>query len=186
MLDSTALSQVFENWLSEVLQNRTFNVSIDGKSCRGVVQEGKPKGKALHLLNVFAHDIQVALAQYPLEEKEGESTVARANLEALIQKYPGIVLFTLDAGLSGRNLCETIVQFGKDYLLKIKGNQPEVKESLSLWFEARLKQRPKPDAQRVEKKEERPFAGNCFSVSLTLSDISGKSFAIPVCNRLPS
>ena len=116
MLDSTALSQVFENWLSEALQNRTFNVSIDGKSCRGVVQEGKPKGKALHLLNVFAHDIQVALAQYPLEEKEGESTVARANLEALIQKYPGIVLFTLDAGLSGRNLCETIVQFGKDYL----------------------------------------------------------------------
>lgn len=152
-LDSEALSRVFESWLSELLQGKTFNVSLDGKSCRGVVKEGKPDGKALYLLNAFAHDVQVALAQYPLEDKKGESTVAKEHIGELIQKYPGIVLFTLDAGLSGRNLCETIIHFERDYLVRIKGNQPDLEEALCFWFEAHLKKNPKPDAKTVEKKK---------------------------------
>jgi hypothetical protein len=78
--------------------------------------------------------------------------VAKANLGKLIQQYPAIRLFTGDAGLSGRTLCQTIVNYRKDYLIRIKGNQQAVEESLLFWFEARLKRNTKADAKTIEKK----------------------------------
>ncbi|MGH7890412.1 MAG: ISAs1 family transposase [Thermodesulfobacteriota bacterium] len=151
-LDSKVLSDVFTEWMSEFLKDKEFDAAIDGKACRGVVVEGKPSGKGVQLLNVFAHDLQVVLAGWPLENKKGESTVARQHLKALIDKYPGLRLLTGDAAFSGRNLCEAINTLHKDYLVRIKGNQPDVEGALSFWFEEHLKRRPKPDAKTVEKK----------------------------------
>src|ERR671929_2038159 len=41
-LDSKILTQVFENWMSEVLKDKEFDASVDGKACRGVDAEGNP------------------------------------------------------------------------------------------------------------------------------------------------
>lgn len=56
------------------------------------MEEGKPAEKSLQLLNVFAHDIQVVLTQWPLPDKKGEPTVLKDNLAALVSKYPGLRL----------------------------------------------------------------------------------------------
>jgi hypothetical protein len=151
-LESNVLTQAFENWMSDLLKEKTFDVALDGKACRGVIAEGKPAGKGVQLLNVFAHDLQVVLTQWPLESKKGESTVAKTNMGNLIKKYPGIRLLTGDAGLAGRNLCQTIINYKKDYLIRIKGNQETVEESLLFWFEERLKNNAEADAKTVEKK----------------------------------
>jgi hypothetical protein len=74
-IDSTLLTQVFENWMSDLLKDKSFDIALDGKACRGVVNEDKPAGKGVQILNVFAHDLQVVLTQWPLENKKGESTV---------------------------------------------------------------------------------------------------------------
>lgn len=151
-LESNVLTRAFENWMSDLLKEKTFDVALDGKACRGVIAEGKPAGKGVQLLNVFAHDLQVVLTQWPLESKKGESTVAKTNMGNLIKKYPGIRLLTGDAGLAGRNLCQTIINYKKDYLIRIKGNQETVEESLLFWFEERLKNNAEADAKTVEKK----------------------------------
>jgi hypothetical protein len=151
-LESNVLTRAFENWMSDLLKEKIFDVALDGKACRGVVAEGKPAGKGVQLLNVFAHDLQLVLTQWPLERKKGESTVAKANLGDLIKKYPGIRLLTGDAGLAGRNLCKTIINYKKDYLIRIKGNQEAVEASLLSWFEERLKVRNDADAKTIEKK----------------------------------
>lgn len=156
--DRTALSRAFENWVSEILADRTFDVAVDGKACRGVASGDKPAGKALQILNVFVHDIQVVLTQWVLPDKQGEPTVLRENLSALVQKHPHLRLFTGDAAFSGRNLCEDIRQLRKDYLVRIKGNQPDVEEALALWFEERAKTQPRPDARTTEKKRPDPDA----------------------------
>lgn len=159
-LDSGLLSEVFENWMSDWLKDKTFDAALDGKACRGVVAEGKPAGgKGVQLLNVFAHDLQVVLAQWPLANKKGETTVAQENMAHLIQKYPGLRLLTGDAGLSGRNLCETIVNYRKDYLIRIKGNQEGVEDALLFWFEGCLKANGKADAQTIEKKRADHYSG---------------------------
>lgn len=151
-VDSQVLTAVFEDWISELLQDKTFDVAVDGKACRGVVAEGKPAGKGLQLLNVFAHDIQVVLSQWPLANKKGEPTVLKDNLSDLVAKYPGLRLLTMDAAFSGRNLCQAIMDLHKDYLIRIKGNQPDIKDALELWFDEKLKKHVKPDAKTVEKK----------------------------------
>jgi len=151
-IESSVLTGVFEDWISERLKEKTFDVAVDGKACRGVVAEGKPAGKGLQLLNVFAHDIQVVLTQWPLPNKKGEPTVLKDNLAALVSKYPGLRLLTMDAAFSGRNLCQAIMDLHKDYLIRIKGNQPDIQEALGLWFDERLKSHGKPDAKTLEKK----------------------------------
>ena len=151
-LPPNTLSCVFEKWMSNFLKDKVFDAALDGKACRGVINPDKPNGKGLEVLNVFAHDLQVTLTQWPLANKKGESAVAKANMEELIKKFPGIRILTGDAGLSGRNLCETIITYRKDYLIRIKVNQPEIEESLQYWFSERLKQNTKPDAKSIEKK----------------------------------
>lgn len=158
-LNSSLLTRVFENWMSELLKDKIFDVALDGKACRGVVAEGKPAGKGVQLLNVFAHDLEVALTQWSLESKKGESTVAKANMAHLIEKYPGIRILTGDAGLAGRNLCQTIINYKKDYLIRIKGNQKGVEEAILFWFENRLKDNAKADAKTVEKKRSDHYPG---------------------------
>lgn len=158
-LESNVLTRAFENWMSDLLKEKTFNVALDGKACRGVVAEGKPAGRGVQLLNVFAHDLQVVLTQWPLESKKGESTVAKANLGDLIKKYPGIRLLTGDAGLAGRTLCQTIINYNKDYLIRIKGNQETVETSLLSWFEERLKGNANADAKTIEKKRSDHYSG---------------------------
>lgn len=151
-IDSQVLTVVFEGWISELLKDKTFDVAVDGKACRGVVAEGKPAGKGLQLLNVFAHDIQVVLTQWPLVDKKGEPTILKDNLSALVAKYPGLRLLTMDAAFSGRNLCQVIIDLHKDYLIRIKGNQPDIKDTLVLWFKERVEKHMEPDAQTVEKR----------------------------------
>lgn len=182
-LDSNLLTRVFENWMSDFLKDKTFDVALDGKACRGVIAEGKPKGKGVQLLNVFAHDLEVVLTQWSLESKKGESTVAKANMAHLIEKYPGIRLLTGDAGLSGRDLCQTIINYKKDFLIRIKGNQKEVEDTILFWFEARLKENAKPDAKTVEKKKIEQSPVNCFYASLKSQTTLGRNFNFQVFNK---
>ena len=40
-------------------------------------------------------------------------------------------LLTMDALYAERDLCQAIVSHGRDYLVRIKGNQPEVLEAMA-------------------------------------------------------
>lgn len=149
-IDSGRLARAFENWMSHCLRGQTLVASVDGKASRGVA--GEHPGRALNVLNVFAHDMQVVLAQWPLENKQGESTTLKANLSGLLEKYPGLSLLTADAGFSGRNLAQALVDLHLNYLVRVKGNQPDVEEAMIFWFEQQLQRRVRADAVTCEKK----------------------------------
>lgn len=151
-LPAQKLSQVFEDWVAEILADQTLDVSVDGKACRGF-QRGEDPRNVFMMLNVFAHDVQVTLAQWRIEAKEGEPTVLAEHLEELLHRYPGIRLLVGDACFSGRNLCQAITDLNRHYLVRIKGNQGDVEEALETWFQEILKKRHAPDAiARLEKR----------------------------------
>ena len=64
-LDSRVLTEAFANWMSEGLAEKTFDVSVDGKACRGV-KTGSDSRDTLMLVNVFAPNVQVVLSQWPV------------------------------------------------------------------------------------------------------------------------
>lgn len=162
-LDSATLNRAFENWMAEWLGDKTFDVAVDGKACRGV-KTGDASRDVLMLVNVFAHDLQVVLSQWRIPDKQGEPTVLAEHLSALIAKYPGIRLLTGDAYFSGRSLCQAITDLHKDYLVRIKGNQKDIEETLAFWFSEKIKEHSPPDARSVEKKRALPSAVLCGSV----------------------
>lgn len=138
-IDREALENAFEVWVSGLVQSDELAASVDGKASRGVV------GSSEMMVNVFAQDIRLTLAQWPLQEKQGEPTVLRNHLSQLFGRYPGLRILTGDALYAGRDMCQAIVDLGRDYLVRIKGNQEEVEEALVETFQLESRRR-KPDA----------------------------------------
>lgn len=149
------LQEAFEQWVSELVGNQVFIASVDGKAMRNVKGEN---GLALILVNVFAHDLKLALAEYAIKAKEGEPTVLREALAQLFKQYPGLKILVGDAAFSGRELNEAIISLGRDYIAQIKENQPKMKKLLEEWFQHKM---PKevPAAVEVKKKVRRRTVG---------------------------
>jgi hypothetical protein len=147
-----ALGNAFQDWIAEILSGQSLDVSVDGKACRGL-QQGEDPRDVFMMLNVFAHDVQLTLAQWRVGEKEGEPTVLSDHLPELLKRYPGIRLLVGDAYFSGRNLCEAITDLNRHYLVRIKGNHEDLEEALETWFQETLAQKHPPAAtSRVEKR----------------------------------
>lgn len=147
-VDRGQLEKAFEEWVSEQLSGQEFTGAVDGKALCNVTGQGDEPAQ---LVNVFIHDLKIAIAQFPTEEKKGEATVLRQALQSLFDRYPGLRLLTGDAAYAGRDMCRAIIDLGRDYLVQIKDNQPKIKEVLELHFNEESQER-KPDATTTEKK----------------------------------
>jgi hypothetical protein len=117
----------FSSWLQAIVADETLIVAVDGKTSKqGVNAEGNP----LQMLHVFAQDLKVCLAQWPLAgDKLTEPEVLKAHFQELYEKYPALRLITGDAIYAQRNLAELIVASNHDYLFQIKANQPDMLEA---------------------------------------------------------
>ncbi len=147
-VDREELETVFRDWVSTKLSGKEIDASVDGKALRNICGED---GNPIYMVNVFAHDVQMVLAQAEISKKKGESTTLKSMLEGLFDKYPGLRLLTGDAAFNGRDLCKEIARLGKHYLVQIKGNQKYIYEVLQLHFDEEKSKRM-PDAKTVEKK----------------------------------
>ena len=149
------LQEAFEQWVSALTRDKTFMASVDGKAMRNVKGEN---GLAIMLVNVFAHDLKLALAEYAIKAKEGEPTVLKEALAQLFARYPGLKILVGDAAFSGRELNETIISLGRDYIAQIKENQPKMKKLLEEWFQDKILKEV-PAAVEVKKKVRRRMVG---------------------------
>ena len=124
-------------WVARVVadqedqEDQELNASVDGKWAK---QSVDAKGNPLVMVNVLAHDLKLCLAQWPASEKRNEPAVLREQLGRLFEDYPGLGLLSMDALYAERDLCQAIVSHGRDYLVRIKGNQPEVLAALAGGF----------------------------------------------------
>ena len=134
-------------WVARVVANREMQASVDGKWAK---QSGDAQGNPLVMVNVLAHDLRLCLAQWPASEKRYEPGVLREQLGPLFERYPGLRLLTMDALYAERELCQAIADHGRDYLVRIKGNRPEVLAALAEGFAG--EELAGPEAERVEKK----------------------------------
>ena len=126
--------------------DQEVNASVDGKWAK---QSEGANGNPLVMVNVLAHDLKLCLAQRPATEKRYEPGVLREQLGQLFEGYPGLRLLTMDALYAERDLCQAIVNHGRDYLARIKGNQPEALTALADGFAG--KELVEPEAETVEK-----------------------------------
>lgn len=141
------LQTALVSWVSQVAADQGMSASVDGKWAK---QSTDAKGNPLVMVNVLAHGLRLCLAQWPASEKRYEPGVLRERLGQLFESYPGLQLLTMDALYAERDLCQAIVSCGRDYMVRIKGNRPDVLAALAEGFADQ--ERGQPEAETVEKK----------------------------------
>jgi DDE_Tnp_1-associated len=127
----SAFQDALCRWLAG-LPSGPVVAAVDGKTSK---QGYDPDGDPIHMLNVFAHDMRVCLASWPVGDgKETEPEVLKAHLDELFDAYPALQLLTGDAVFTQRPLARLITERGKDYLTAIKENQPDLLEATQTAF----------------------------------------------------
>lgn len=153
-------SQAFLGWVQSLLPaDAPLTAAVDGKtSCQGL----DPTGKPVHMLSVLVHDLKVVLGQWSVgDEKSNEPRVLRHHLSELFANFPLLRLISGDALFAQRPLAEALLAENCDYLVQLKGNQPDtldaVRNCLGDVAECR------PAAETVEKKGLPSIGAGCGS-----------------------
>jgi predicted transposase YbfD/YdcC len=105
-------------------------IHVDGKTLR---QTGRttPKLKALHVVSAWAGQTGITLGQVAVDAKSNEIT-AMPELLKLLDLQEKIV--TTDAMGCQKDIAQTIVTGGGDYILAVKDNQPTLHAEIQAAF----------------------------------------------------
>jgi predicted transposase YbfD/YdcC len=134
-LDSTLVEAILGAWAESVLTalppvpGELEAMAIDGKTLRGSRQQGAP---AAHLLSVLSHRLGLTLWQQAVADKTNEIPVLEDVLQRLVVE--GRVI-TVDALLTQRAIAQRIVEGGGDYVMIVKGNQPQLHQEIEEVFQ---------------------------------------------------
>lgn len=119
-------------WLRRVMAVAPIAAAVDGKTSK---QASDANGDPIHVLNVFAHGANVCLADWPVGNgKDTEPEVLKAHLDDLFALWPSLRILTGDAIFCQRPLARAITEAGRDYVLAIKDNQPDLHETVRAAF----------------------------------------------------
>ena len=138
----------FARWLAALPQATAVTVAVDGKTSK---QGHDAHGDPVHMLNAFAHELGLCLAQFPVTDgKPTEPQALKAALAELTDHYPMLRLFTADALFTQRPLARVILEADRDFLFAVEDNQPDLHEAVEASL-GDVAGRP-PDAKAAEKK----------------------------------
>jgi predicted transposase YbfD/YdcC len=130
MLNPSTLQEVRLPWLLERRGLPGDWIHVDGKTLRGT---GRSSGKlkALHVVSAWAGQTGLTLGQVAVDAKSNEIT-AMPELLKLLDLHEKIV--TTDAMGCQKDIAETVVTGGGDYILAVKDNQPSLHAELQAAF----------------------------------------------------
>jgi len=133
-LDETLVEATLGAWAASVLTalppapGELEALAVDGKTLRGSRKQGAP---AVHLLSVLSHRLGLTVWQQAVANKTNEIPVLEDVLRRLV--IEGWVV-TVDALLTQRAIADRIVHGGGDYVMLVKGNQPQLQHDIQLVF----------------------------------------------------
>ena len=133
-LDASLVEATLGAWAASVLTalppapGELEALAVDGKTLRGSRKQGAP---AVHLLSVLSHRLGLTLWQQAVADQTNEIPVLEDVLRGLVVE--GRVI-TVDALLTQRAIADRIVHGGGDYVMLVKGNQPQLQHDIQLVF----------------------------------------------------
>ena len=131
-LNPKAFEQCFLEWMKAACEQIEEEVvATDGKTLCGPYGTHSNKA-ALHMVSAWASENRLALGQVKTEEKSNEITAIPKLLEML--EVSGCIV-TIDAMGCQKEITETIVEEGADYVLALKDNQSGLREEAEAIFE---------------------------------------------------
>jgi predicted transposase YbfD/YdcC len=146
LLDPQAFERTFRRFMAAFAEANELKltgiVAVDGKALRGAYERGA-RATPLHLVNVFAVEARMALAQ---QKAAGRNETAGA-LEVLELLCLEGCIVTTDALHCHRDFARAVLNRGGDYTLAIKANRGRLFKAVTQQF-ARSGKRSK--AERID------------------------------------
>jgi predicted transposase YbfD/YdcC len=149
-LDPRQLETAFAAWVKSLAGCIRGVVAIDGKSVRGSKHDADGTG-ALHLVQAWAHEAGLVLAQRAVDSKSNEITAIPELLDMLALEG---AIVTIDAMGTQEKIAAKIVSRKADYVLALKGNQGTLQEDVALFFDDPVL------AAECSRHEDQPQAGH--------------------------
>lgn len=147
-LDAGLFLEALRGWFLALAEQRLAAgrrgeaaVAVDGKTARGTGE---------HVVYLFIQDYWLLLDLFEAGEKTNEFKAFEEKLSELIERYPFLMIFTMDALYAQHALAGALTHKGKKAIFQIKGNQKETFVVMKRLFD-RLP-RNSPDEESVEKK----------------------------------
>jgi predicted transposase YbfD/YdcC len=131
LVDVAIFEEKLRQWIEQHIspdKDELIGLSIDGKTLRVSKKMGAYNS---HLLSAVAHEVGIVIGQWPVDDHTNEIGVMQSLLLALA--IEGRVI-TTDGLLAQKDIAETIISRGGDYVFPIKDNHPDSKEALVEWF----------------------------------------------------
>lgn len=125
-IDSKQFEACFIQWVQSLAELAPKEViAIDGKTIRGAKSKGNKS--PIHMVSAFACANNLVLGQVKTDEKSNEITAIPKLLELLsIQD----TIVTIDAMGCQTDIASAIIDKDADYILAVKGNQPQLLEHI--------------------------------------------------------
>lgn len=132
-LDIESFERALSVWGQALLKARGTGglhaLALDGKVLKGSAQGELP---GVHLLALLAHELGLSL-------KQGEVPRTTNEHKASLQLWEGLSLtnqvITADAAFMQRDVCQMIIRAQGHYLIVLKDNQPDLRQTVQDWFE---------------------------------------------------
>ncbi|WP_246141972.1 ISAs1 family transposase, partial [Hyella patelloides] len=130
-LDPSEFEQCFRSWVRTIANLLPGEVvSIDGKTAKHSTNQGTDK-KAIHLVNAWASEQKLVLAQQKVDERTNEITAIPQLIKVL--ELNGC-LVTIDAMGTQRDIAQLLNSKGADYCLALKRNQRGLYNQVQQFF----------------------------------------------------
>jgi len=120
-LDPAALTEAIGQALAGMVKTG-LRLALDGKTLRAAHE--KESGKPAHILHAVCVELGECLHAVLVDGKHNEVVAARDVIALILKRFPQVDVVTGDAMFAHRDLCRAILDAGRDYLFKLKENQP--------------------------------------------------------------
>lgn len=131
IMDAQAFQERFMKWVEATFSvPRGQVIAVDGKTVRGS-RDSFGGQDAIHLVSAFAHQSGILLGQRKVDDKSNEITAVPELLKTLFIKD---CVVTVDALKCQKDIAQTIVEGGADYVFALKANHPLLYQDVIDWF----------------------------------------------------
>jgi predicted transposase YbfD/YdcC len=137
IIDPAEFLECFITWIVGIANAGGKHVAIDGKAVRAACDKVH-SGRVPYLVNAFIVDAGLCIGQIRIDEKTNEIKGIPEMLEWL--DLEGAVV-TMDAIGCQRAITEKLSQKRADFVLPVKGNQPDLHSDIMLEMNTRIAER---------------------------------------------
>jgi predicted transposase YbfD/YdcC len=133
-IDTVAFMECFAMWVSQIVTAPGKHVAIDGKAVRAAADKVH-NGHIPYIMNAYIVEEGLCIAQLKVDEKTNEIKGIPEILEWI--DLAGSVV-TIDAIGCQREIIKKLVEKKSDFVLPVKGNQPNLHKDILLEMETRI------------------------------------------------